>query len=283
MSNTAVAVNPDVDYVVARAGEQTVVVAEPLAAQGARRRHRGARHAARHRARALDLPAALRARRARGRELRRARRLRHHRRRHRPGAPVPRVRRRRHGGRARRTDCRWSSRSSATATSGPGSTWSAAQFFKDADEALVADLRARGLLFRHVPYTHSYPHCWRCHTPLMYYALPSWYVRTTAIKDRAARRERGDQLVPGHDQARPLRRLAEQQHRLGALARPVLGHAAAGVAQRRRPVPDGLRRLAGRTRASCPASRSPTRTARSSTTSPSPAPARTAPTAGCRR
>jgi isoleucyl-tRNA synthetase len=57
-------------------------------------------------------------------------------------------------------------------------------FFKDADETLVADLRARGLLFRHVPYTHSYPHCWRCDTPLMYYALPAWYIRTTAIKDR---------------------------------------------------------------------------------------------------
>ena len=57
-------------------------------------------------------------------------------------------------------------------------------FFKDADEVLVADLETRGLLFRHVPYAHSYPHCWRCHTPLMYYALPSWYVRTTAVKDR---------------------------------------------------------------------------------------------------
>jgi isoleucyl-tRNA synthetase len=57
-------------------------------------------------------------------------------------------------------------------------------FFKDADEQLVADLGARGLLFRHVPYEHAYPHCWRCHTPLMYYALPSWYIRTTAIKDR---------------------------------------------------------------------------------------------------
>jgi len=56
-------------------------------------------------------------------------------------------------------------------------------FFKDADEPLVADLKARGLLFRHVPFTHSYPHCWRCHTPLMYYALPAWYIRTTAIKD----------------------------------------------------------------------------------------------------
>ncbi|MGN6609494.1 MAG: isoleucine--tRNA ligase [Jatrophihabitans sp.] len=58
------------------------------------------------------------------------------------------------------------------------------QFFKDADAALVADLRSRDLLFRHLPYTHAYPHCWRCHTPLMYYALPSWYIRTTAIKDR---------------------------------------------------------------------------------------------------
>jgi len=57
-------------------------------------------------------------------------------------------------------------------------------FFKDADEPLVADLAARGLLFRHVHHTHSYPHCWRCHTPLMYYALPAWYIRTTAIKQR---------------------------------------------------------------------------------------------------
>ncbi|MCU1659457.1 MAG: isoleucyl-tRNA synthetase [Pseudonocardiales bacterium] len=57
-------------------------------------------------------------------------------------------------------------------------------FFKDADDRLLTDLKERGLLFRHVPYTHAYPHCWRCHTPLMYYALPSWYVRTTAIKDR---------------------------------------------------------------------------------------------------
>ncbi|TFI20096.1 isoleucine--tRNA ligase [Streptomyces sp. 4R-3d] len=57
-------------------------------------------------------------------------------------------------------------------------------FFKKADEALTADLDARGLLFRHVPYEHSYPHCWRCHTALLYYAQPSWYIRTTAVKDR---------------------------------------------------------------------------------------------------
>ncbi len=57
------------------------------------------------------------------------------------------------------------------------------QFFKHADADLVRDLESRGLMFRHVPYEHSYPHCWRCHTALMYYAQPSWYVRTTQIKD----------------------------------------------------------------------------------------------------
>lgn len=57
-------------------------------------------------------------------------------------------------------------------------------FFKKADEALTEDLRARGLLLRHVPYEHSYPHCWRCHTALLYYAQPSWYIRTTAVKER---------------------------------------------------------------------------------------------------
>jgi isoleucyl-tRNA synthetase len=58
------------------------------------------------------------------------------------------------------------------------------QFFKTADQALVRDLDERGVLFRHLPYEHAYPHCWRCDTTLIYYALPSWYIRTTAIKDR---------------------------------------------------------------------------------------------------
>ncbi|GAA1920019.1 isoleucine--tRNA ligase [Streptomyces sodiiphilus] len=61
------------------------------------------------------------------------------------------------------------------------------QFFKKADEALVADLDARGLLLRHLPYEHSYPHCWRCRTALLYYAQPSWYIRTTRIKEALLR------------------------------------------------------------------------------------------------
>ncbi|WP_433059412.1 isoleucine--tRNA ligase [Dactylosporangium sp. CS-033363] len=60
-------------------------------------------------------------------------------------------------------------------------------FFKDADALLVEDLRQRGALFKHLAYEHSYPHCWRCHTPLLYYAQPSWYIRTTQIKDALLR------------------------------------------------------------------------------------------------
>jgi isoleucyl-tRNA synthetase len=57
-------------------------------------------------------------------------------------------------------------------------------FFKKADPLLVKDLEERGLLFLSQPYEHNYPHCWRCDTALLYYALPSWYIKTTAIKDR---------------------------------------------------------------------------------------------------
>jgi isoleucyl-tRNA synthetase len=57
-------------------------------------------------------------------------------------------------------------------------------FFKAADPRLVELLQEKGLLFRHLPYEHSYPHCWRCHTALIYYAQPSWYIKTTEIKDQ---------------------------------------------------------------------------------------------------
>jgi isoleucyl-tRNA synthetase len=72
------------------------------------------------------------------------------------------------------------------------------QFFKTADEALVEDLRNRGVLYLVLPYTHSYPHCWRCHTTLIYYAQPSWYVRTTAIKDALLRENAATNWYPEH-------------------------------------------------------------------------------------
>jgi isoleucyl-tRNA synthetase len=59
----------------------------------------------------------------------------------------------------------------------------AGRFVKDADADIVEALRDKGLLFRAEEYRHAYPHCWRCGTPLLYYAKKSWYVRTTAIGD----------------------------------------------------------------------------------------------------
>jgi len=56
-------------------------------------------------------------------------------------------------------------------------------FFKDADELLLADLKARGLVFRSTRETHSYPHCWRCDTPLVYMARHSWFARTSSLRD----------------------------------------------------------------------------------------------------
>jgi len=69
-------------------------------------------------------------------------------------------------------------------------------FFKDADKPLVKELKTSGLLYRHQPYEHSYPHCWRCHTALIYYAQPSWYIRTTSIKDELLRENASTNWYP---------------------------------------------------------------------------------------
>ncbi|VEI02944.1 Isoleucine--tRNA ligase [Acidipropionibacterium jensenii] len=57
-------------------------------------------------------------------------------------------------------------------------------FFKTADKPLCEDLERRGILWRLEMHWHSYPHCWRCDTPLIYYAQPSWYIRTTRMKQQ---------------------------------------------------------------------------------------------------
>lgn len=58
------------------------------------------------------------------------------------------------------------------------------QFVKAADKNIIADLQERGLLYRSEPIKHTYPFCWRCSTPVVYYAINSWFIKTTAIKDR---------------------------------------------------------------------------------------------------
>jgi isoleucyl-tRNA synthetase len=60
----------------------------------------------------------------------------------------------------------------------------AGKFVKDADEEIMDDLVHQGLLYHRSTYRHTYPFCWRCGTPLLYYAKSSWYIRTTARKER---------------------------------------------------------------------------------------------------
>jgi isoleucyl-tRNA synthetase len=57
------------------------------------------------------------------------------------------------------------------------------KFVKDADPFILDDLKSRGLLFRSERIRHTYPFCWRCETPLLYYAKQTWYIRTTAVKE----------------------------------------------------------------------------------------------------
>lgn len=59
----------------------------------------------------------------------------------------------------------------------------AGKFCKDADKDIISDLKSRGLLLSAPMYEHSYPFCWRCNTPLLYYARSSWFIKTTAVKD----------------------------------------------------------------------------------------------------
>jgi len=57
-------------------------------------------------------------------------------------------------------------------------------FVKDADPLILDDLKATGKLFKAPKFEHSYPHCWRCDTPLIYYARESWFIKMTAVKEQ---------------------------------------------------------------------------------------------------
>lgn len=57
-------------------------------------------------------------------------------------------------------------------------------FVKDADRPIMMNLKERNMLFKDMLYEHSYPFCWRCNTPLIYYARSSWFIKMTAVKDR---------------------------------------------------------------------------------------------------
>lgn len=74
----------------------------------------------------------------------------------------------------------------------------AGKFVKDADPLITEDLDQRGLLFRSGTYTHTYPFCWRCDTPLLYYARPTWYIRTSQYKDKMVELNETINWYPAH-------------------------------------------------------------------------------------
>jgi isoleucyl-tRNA synthetase len=74
----------------------------------------------------------------------------------------------------------------------------AGRFVKDCDLDIVKNLTARGLLYHKEKYEHSYPFCWRCKTPLLYYATESWFIRTTAVKDQLIENNKKIAWYPEH-------------------------------------------------------------------------------------
>jgi isoleucyl-tRNA synthetase len=76
-------------------------------------------------------------------------------------------------------------------------SWSG-RFVKEADPLIVQDLQARGLLVQAGTTTHTYPFCWRCDTPLIYYARSTWYIRTSQFKDKLVELNQHINWVPAH-------------------------------------------------------------------------------------
>lgn len=68
----------------------------------------------------------------------------------------------------------------------------------ETNKPIVRALKERGMVLRHETYTHSYPHCWRCDTPLVYKAVSSWFVKVTAIRDRMVELNKQIDWTPGH-------------------------------------------------------------------------------------
>jgi len=72
------------------------------------------------------------------------------------------------------------------------------RFVKDCDVDIVRNLAEKGLLFHKEKYEHSYPHCWRCDSPLLYYANESWFIQTTALKEQFIKNNEGVTWYPEH-------------------------------------------------------------------------------------
>ena len=185
LSNAALAVGPDIAVRARHPGRRAADRGPGPGREGVRRGRADLRPGARLRARGHGLRAAvlLRHRLRREGPHRAAGRLRDHRGRHRRGPHRARLRRGRLPPR----------RGAGPDAAEPGPPRRhlrrphgpyAGRKVKETDADIVEELRANGKLLRAEDYEHSYPHCWRCDTALLYYAKSSWYVATTKVKDQ---------------------------------------------------------------------------------------------------
>ncbi|MBI1888792.1 MAG: class I tRNA ligase family protein, partial [Candidatus Spechtbacteria bacterium] len=72
------------------------------------------------------------------------------------------------------------------------------KFVKDAEPEIIADLFARNLLYKKEPHIHSYPFCWRCKWPLLYYARPSWFIRMASLRGKLLKNNSTINWIPKH-------------------------------------------------------------------------------------
>ncbi|MGI6686792.1 MAG: class I tRNA ligase family protein [Christensenellales bacterium] len=103
-------------------------------------------------------------------------------------------------------------------------------FIKEADPLILTELKERSLLLKRALYTHNYPHCWRCKTPLMYYARAGWFIRMTQVKDALVANNRSINWYPENIKEGRMGNFVENVVDWALSRERYWGHAAAGVA-----------------------------------------------------
>ena len=95
--------------------------------------------------------------------------------------------------------------------------------FKDADKIVINDLKEKNLLYKPETYTHSYPHCYRCATPLFYSALPAWFINIQKIKPELIANNEGISWYPEHLKNGRFKQGIEKRAGLEHFQKPLLG------------------------------------------------------------
>ncbi len=102
-------------------------------------------------------------------------------------------------------------------------------FVKDADPLIIEDLKKRNLLFKEELYEHDYPFCWRCDSPLLYYAKESWFINMQKVKKQLIENNQKDKLDSCSFKRRQIWGVAKRNKRLGIVERKILGNTSSNL------------------------------------------------------